>query len=624
MSLVCQNPVRSDPLGPVTVPLVEAKPEERGIRIFHQAVRSSFSFLKQTQRLDDLFAKSIPLPEGAGFLLPVCALHIDDEEVLALLTTWRNRHRQAYPSRFNATLESTRKWLCWNVLGTEDRMLFVVVNRHGRMVGHLGFANAFNSDCALEMDNIVRGVDRCDAGIMSKAMKALISWAHENLGPRECYLRVLDDNTRAIRFYERLGFVEAQRLPLRRFHEGDNEFLRTPEPTDAAPPDCYFVRMVYRPKRTFHGKEMLLTAGPSISARELSYALDATRHGWNHQWDRYIRKFETGFAEYIGVKHALSTSSCTGALHLALLALGIGPGDEVILPELTWVATANAVRYTGATPIFADVEADSWCLDPDSFESQITPRTKAVIPVHLYGHPARMDEILEVARRHELRVVEDAAPSIGAEFLGRRTGSFGDLACFSFQGAKLLVTGEGGMLLTNDTNLYHKVRKIWDQGRVPGTFWIDELGWKYKMANVQAALGLGQLERVDELVEAKRRVHGWYEEGLARVPHIWLHRESAGARSIYWMTSILLEDSCPLTRDQLRAGLKRRNVDTRDVFPAISQYPIWPVKQAPQPRANRIGTRAINLPSGVCLQREHVNYICGCIRELIEGKDGET
>ncbi len=290
------------------------------------------------------------------------------------------------------------------------------------------------------------------------------------------------------------------------------------------------------------------------------------------------------------------------------------------MPDITWVATANAVFYTGATPVFADVEPDSWCLDADSFESKITPRTKVVMPVHLYGHPARMDRILQIARAHKLRVLEDAAPSIGAEFKGKRTGSFGDAACFSFQGASSLVTGEGGMFVTNDDDLYERTHKIWDQGRVPGTFWIDELGWKYKMANIQAAIGLGQIERAEELVEAKRRIFTWYEQDLRGVPHITLNREASWARSIYWMTSILLDEKCPLSRDDVMAVLKKRNVDTRPVFPTISQYPYWPVKQTAQPVSVRISQRAINLPSGVCLKREQVGYVSRCIREILDGQ----
>jgi len=358
------------------------------------------------------------------------------------------------------------------------------------------------------------------------------------------------------------------------------------------------------------GEKLILTAGPSISSREATYALDAAKYGWNDQWAKYLKAFEKAFASYVGVKHAMATSSCTGALHLALAALGIGPGDEVIVPDITWVATGNAVLYVGATPVFADVDPTTWTLDPQSFRSKITSRTKAVMPVHLYGHPCQMDDILSVANEHGIKVVEDAAPSIGAEVSGRRTGSFGHYSAFSFQGAKLAVTGEGGMLLTNDDALYERAYTIWDQGRVPGTFWIAHRGWKYKLANPLAAIGLGQLERNDAMVEAKRRIFRWYEDGLAGVPHVTLHREAPWARSIYWMTSILVHESSPVSRDDLMAALKARKVDTRAVFPAISQYPIWPSAQPPQPQALRIGQRAINLPSGVCLAHEEVAYIC--------------
>jgi perosamine synthetase len=588
---------------------------DRSIACYRNAVERNFQFLKGTTLLDDLYAKSLRLPKGAGFLLPTCGVHVDDDALIADLTAWRNADVAAYPSQFVATPASTRAWLRDRVLAVPDRMLFLVMNRFGRCVGHLGFANAINDDCSLEMDNIVRGVKKRDLGIMTHAMTALLDWAEEKLGPREIFLRVFETNAHAIAFYEKLGFARDRLLPLTKHHDNGNTFYHPAAP--GARPDAHFVRMVHRPRRAGLGEKMILTAGPSISGREASYALDAARHGWNDQWNKYLRRFEESFAKYVGVKHALATSSCTGALHLSLLALGIGKGDEVIVPELTWVATANAVLYTGATPIFADVEEDSWCLDADSVAAKITSKTRAVLPVHLYGQPARMDRILTVANANSLFVVEDAAPSIGAEFQGKRTGSFGHFGCFSFQGAKLLVTGEGGMLLTNDTGLYERAHKIWDQGRVPGSFWIDDNGWKYKMSNIQAAIGLGQLERVEELIEAKRRIFGWYAEGLSGLPHVRLNREVAGTRSIYWMTSIYLEDSCPLGRDALRAALKDRNIDTRDVFPAISQYPIWPLKQAPQPRGTRIGARAINLPSGVCLKREQVQYICDQIRRIL-------
>jgi perosamine synthetase len=392
------------------------------------------------------------------------------------------------------------------------------------------------------------------------------------------------------------------------------------EPVEAEPmtaADKHFAVMEYRPIAQ-RPASLILTAGPSVSARESWYTLDAAKNGWNERSGHYLDAFETAFAARIGVRFAVATSSCTGALHLALTAAGIGPGDEVIVPDLTWVATANAVAYTGATPVFCDVEAGSWCMDPDSFEAGITPRTKAVIPVHLYGHPARMDRLLEIARKNGLIVIEDAAPAIGAEFRGRQVGTFGDFAAFSFQGAKLLVTGEGGMLVTDTPELYAAARSVSDQGRRSGTFWIERPGWKYKMSGLQAAFGLAQLERVEEFIDAKRRIFSWYAEGLREVTGIHLIHEESWARSIYWMSSILLDECARISADDFRSKLKHHNIDSRPVFPAISQYPIWPTTTKPQPVAFSISQKGVNLPSGVRLRRSQVEYICQAIREVIQ------
>jgi perosamine synthetase len=585
------------------IPFFTMTTDSRRISTYQSAIKAQFRFLKEVTSLETWQATSIALPSSGGLLLPICRLHADDEVLIRDLAAWRQASAFAYPTRFPVAVE--------------DRILFLVIDRHGYRVGHLGFASCLNDSCAMEIDNVVRGVASGSPGIMAEAMRVIAAWAHTNFWPDEIFLRVLSDNPHAIAFYEGLGYVTAESLPLRRHQQGDVVAFKSLEPGDKAPPDTAFLRMVAHPNTSIIGTTTILTAGPSISARETVYANDATRYGWNNQWSKYLKSFEKAFADYVGVKYAMATSSCTGALHIALKALGIGPGDEVIIPDITWVATANAVLYVGATPVFADVERGSWCLDPRSFEALITPKTKAVIPVHLYGHPANMGEIVAIARRHGLRIVEDAAPSIGAEFNGRRTGSFGDFAAFSFQGAKLAVTGEGGILLTNDSQLYETAYSIWDQGRKPGTFWIQSNGLKYKMANVLAAIGLGQLERNDGMVEAKRRIFVWYSEELQGVPHVSLNREMPWARSIYWMTSLVLEEDARVTRDQLIQELKKRNIDTRPVFPAISQYPIWPRAQEPQPVAKWLGDRAINLPSGVCLTRAEIAYVARNIRDIL-------
>lgn len=590
---------------------------EQSIKSYNSAVRTSFGFLKRTAKLDELHAKQIPLPNGLGVLLPICDLHAEDVDLIAELSAWRSANQIAYPTRFPVTHEGTARWLRSRLLDVDDRILFLVLDRFGTRVGHLGFASCLNDEGMMEIDNVVRGVPGRSPGIMREAMNTLIEWARTTIGANGFFLRVFEDNVHAVAFYEKAGFVVNERIPLRKRVDGQTEAYLGLAADDNGAPDAVFLRMGWC-AAIKAGEKMILTAGPSVCEREAFYAWDAARSGWNSKWSGYLTAFEKSFASYVGTKYCLATSCCTGALHIAMAALDLGPGDEVIVPDITWVATANAVRYVGATPVFADVEEHSWCLDPEDFERKITPRTKAVVPVHLYGHPARMDRIVDIARRHGLKIVEDAAPAIGTEWQGRRTGTFGDFACFSFQGAKLLVTGEGGALVANDDKLYEKALKIWDQGRDPKkTFWIDAHGLKYKMSNVQAAIGLAQLERCDQQIAMKRRLFEWYSEGLLGCPHLSLATEVEGARSIYWMSSCRVATTSKIPREALRAELKRRNIDTRPVFPAISQYPIWNQRQKPAPRAFAIGETAINLPSGVCLRREEVEYVCKTIRELL-------
>ena len=362
-------------------------------------------------------------------------------------------------------------------------------------------------------------------------------------------------------------------------------------------------------------KKTILTAGPSITQKEIDYVSNAVKTGWNDNWNSYLIKLENAFKEKFDAKHALLTSSCTGAMHMAIRAMGIGEGDEVIVPELTWVATASVVNYVGAKPVFVDVDRETWTMDPESFRNAITSRTKAVMPVHLYGHPAKMDQIMSIAKENELKVLEDAAPAIGATSSDQFCGTFGDAAAFSFQGAKMMVTGEGGILITNNNEIFENIKQYSEHGRSKdpdNTFWIETIGYKYKMSNIQAALGLAQFERIDELIERKRLIFSWYERRLGAIPGLSLNKEAQWAKSIYWMSSLLLKKDFGISRNELMKLLKKDGIDSRPVFPTISKYPMWK-SDCYNPNAIEISENAINLPSGHDLVEDQIDYICRSI-----------
>jgi perosamine synthetase len=563
----------------------------RRLETFRAAVRAELAFMKTAATIEELTGRAVPLADGAGLLVPVCELHTGDERLLARLSQWRRENSFAFPGRGPLAPDWAAAWLRTEVLADEGRIVFLVLDRFGHTIGHVGLAAG--AELGLEVTDVVRGEKTVQPGLMSAAVAGLLAWAEDCFRPARVFLHV-PENLHAIRFFERAGFHRAGRA------------------ADGS------AAMEWAPRRE-DGDGPILTAGPSISPREVAYTTDAARHGWNSRWSGYITRFEREFAEYVGAEHAIATSSCTGALHLAMLAIGLGPGDEAIVPEQTWVATAKAVTYVGATPVFADVEAGSWCLDAASVEAAITERTKAIVPVHLYGHPADMDALRAVADRHGLPLIEDAAPAIGAEIRGRRVGALGTAGAFSFQGAKLLVTGEGGMFVTNHPDVYARAYKAWDLGveRSRG-FWIDAHGLKYKLPNVAAAIGLGQLQRVDHLIEAKREIFSWYAEELAGVPGITLNHETEWARSICWMTSILVDPGCGVDRDGMRTALAAEGIDTRPTFPLISTYPIWDERRAvPAPVAATIADRGINLPSGVRLRRDQVARIGEAVRRAV-------
>jgi dTDP-4-amino-4,6-dideoxygalactose transaminase len=364
--------------------------------------------------------------------------------------------------------------------------------------------------------------------------------------------------------------------------------------------------------------KMILTAGPSITTVERNYSAKAAAFGWNAHHSDYIEEFESQFANYVGAKYAIATSSCTGALHLSLLALGIGPGDEVIVPNITWVATASAVAYVGATPVFADVDSKSWTIDLNSLQSLITSKTKAIIPVHLYGFAADMFAVMDFARKHNLFVIEDAAPAIGTLINGRAAGTFGDLGCYSFQGAKMLVTGEGGMVVTDSKDNFDRVKKLQEHGRVPGSFWIDQIGHKYKISNIAASIGLAQLTSVERQISRKREINREYRESLSKTSRVKFQMEIPNSRSICWMTSITIDD---VDRHDLFGFLSRRGIDTRPTFPRISSYPIWgPNLKHEFNESDVIAKTGINLPSGVNLTSEKISHVSNSIIDYLKHK----
>jgi perosamine synthetase len=309
---------------------------------------------------------------------------------------------------------------------------------------------------------------------------------------------------------------------------------------------------------------------PFLNGNEKKYVLDAIETGWISSAGKYIPAFEKAFSEYCGVKEGIAVCNGTAALHLALVACSIGKGDEVIIPDFTMIASAFAVCYTGATPVFVDCERETWNIDPFKIEEQITSRTKAIMPVHIYGHPCEMEPIWELADKYNLIVIEDAAEVHGAEYNGKRCGSLGDIAAFSFYANKIATTGEGGMVVTNNEELASKCRYFKNlcfplEGS--RTYMHNHIGFNYRMSNIHAAIGLAQTENISKYVEARRKVHRWYAERLQGVPGITLQPERANSKNVYWMHGVIVEPKeFGMTRDELMLKLKECKIDTRLFF----------------------------------------------------------
>lgn len=353
---------------------------------------------------------------------------------------------------------------------------------------------------------------------------------------------------------------------------------------------------------------------PSLKGNEKKYVNDCLDTNWLTWQGKYVNEFEKAFAGYIGVDYATSTCNATVALHLALVALGIGPDDEVIVPTLTYVASVNAIVYCGAKPVFVDSCPDTWQIDPADVRKKITPKTKAIMAVHIYGHSCEMDELQAIAREHDLFLVEDAAESFGSKYKGKFTGTIGDVSIFSFFGNKTITTGEGGMVVTNNKTIYDRAYLYKGQGLARyREYWHEVIGFNYRMTNIAAAIGLAQLERADELIAKKIEIAEWYNELLKDLP-VTPHHPVGDIKHTYWMYSILTSDA--ENRVLLREHLKEYGIETRPVFHPVHTMPMYSENYHQFKVAEDLGWRGINLPSYPDLHEDDVNEICSIIKSF--------
>ena len=369
----------------------------------------------------------------------------------------------------------------------------------------------------------------------------------------------------------------------------------------------------------------ILFAKPSISQLEIDYVNDAIAHGWAENCYGYLNKYREELKDYFDVPYAWPTSSCHGAIHILLMALGVGPGDEVIVPDMTWIGSVAPISWLGAKPIFVDVDPISWCLDEKLVPNAISKKTKAIIVVHPYGNVANMTKFMEMGKEYNIPIIEDAAESVGSEYHGKKVGSIGDFGVISTHGTKMLTTGEGGALLCNKESFVEKISIIESQGRKPKKhihFWVDELGLKYKMSNIQAALGLAQFERAHKIVEKRRLIFKWYYNVLSKLDDVTFNPEPDGIKNSYWQPTIIFGESWDMTlekRNLLIDRLNKKNIALRPLFYPVSQFPMYEEVKTNKV-SNSIYHRGINLPSYFELEKGDIEYVCKELLMEIEKK----
>lgn len=357
---------------------------------------------------------------------------------------------------------------------------------------------------------------------------------------------------------------------------------------------------------------------PEIRGNEWKYVKECIDTNWVSSVGSYVTLFEERFSQYVQSKKAVVTMNGTAAIQLALIALGIGEGDEVIVPSMTFISPVNAIKYVGAVPVFCDVRRDTFVMDEEKIEDLITEKTKAILPVHIYGHPVDMDKVMEIAKKYNLYVIEDATEALGSQYKGKMAGTIGHIGCFSFNGNKLITTGAGGMLVTNDEKLGERAKFLSTQTKVVlenKAFYHPEIGYNFRMPNLLAAFGVAQLEQVEEYLKVKLENAAYYNEKLKDIKGVTLPVEMSWAKNCFWLYSILIEDDYPISRDELIKKLGENKIESRTFFMPVHDMPPYKECKAGDMKVTEeIAARGINLPSSASLTKEQIDIICEVIK----------
>jgi perosamine synthetase len=357
---------------------------------------------------------------------------------------------------------------------------------------------------------------------------------------------------------------------------------------------------------------------PEISGNEWKYVKDCLDTNWVSSAGSYVDKFENNFKEYMKSKSAVVTMNGTAALELALRTLEIGQGDEVIVSSMTFISPVNTIRYVGAEPVFVDICRDTWVMDAEKIEEMVTPKTKAIMPIHIYGHPVDMDKVMEIAEKYDLYVIEDATEALGAEYKNKKVGTIGDMGCFSFNGNKLITTGSGGMLITNNEELGERAKYLSTQTKTimtNGGFYHEEVGYNFRMPNILAAMGVAQLEKVDEYVSAKRNNAIIYNDNLQDAKGITLPAEKGWAKNVYWLYSILVEGDYGISRDKLIEKLMENGIQARPFFMPVHEMPPYIKCRCDDMKVtNEVSMKGMNLPSSIKIKKNDILQVCKVIK----------